>query len=232
MQDGLPLTTINGQGTLSTTLVITGSGVVPMTAQEAYEAVTTEAGAYPRDAVDERIVNDVLNETGGAIGSQSEVGGWPFLQTGTAPIDSNNDGIPDEWERVRGGSMNPHDVIVEPYTNIEHYINEPLDGVTFEETTDTEPPVIQVVLPRPNAPVSRTVLIAGSVSDNTSVQRIDVAIDGIRVHTIANPAPNWSWTWTVTGRGKRVITAVAFDTSGNSSSASRTVRVIAVPQED
>lgn len=72
------------------------------TAQVAYQKVCQYAGAsYARDAVDTRIVKGV--ETGeylygqGIINTQNDVGGWPELTTGTKSVDSNNDGIPDDW---------------------------------------------------------------------------------------------------------------------------------------
>ena len=66
-------------------------------AQEAYEQVLDGAGATKplRDAVDGRIVNDVRQGTGHIINDPSEVGGWPVLAAGTAPKDSDEDGMPD-----------------------------------------------------------------------------------------------------------------------------------------
>jgi len=48
---------------------------------EVLDWVLPNAGARPwdRDAVDERIISDVLNGTGNIIGSQDDVGGWPEL---------------------------------------------------------------------------------------------------------------------------------------------------------
>ncbi len=34
----------------------------------------------------------------GIVDSQSEVGGWPLLQNGSAPKDADHDGIADAWE--------------------------------------------------------------------------------------------------------------------------------------
>lgn len=48
-------------------------------AEDAYTNVLANAGAFPRDAVDTRIVNDVINRTGRIIDDPSEVGGWPDL---------------------------------------------------------------------------------------------------------------------------------------------------------
>ncbi|MCC6510236.1 MAG: T9SS C-terminal target domain-containing protein [Pirellulaceae bacterium] len=68
------------------------------------------------DAVDQRVVTDVrarqTSATGsrsglpGIIDSQSDVGGWPELQPGIAPPDSDHDGLPDAWELAH--NLNPH----------------------------------------------------------------------------------------------------------------------------
>lgn len=98
------------------------------TAEEAYETVLAKAGcSLHRDAVDERIVNEVRNGTGKIIDSPSEVGGWPELQKADIPLDTDYDGIPDEWETKYG--LNPKDnmdarkiTLVTGYTNIEVYM--------------------------------------------------------------------------------------------------------------
>ena len=94
--------------------------IIQHTAIEAYRLVLSHAGAsFPhRDCVDERIVADAHNGTAtyegstykqkhklpdekkksGIIDSQSDVGGWPELKSAPAPLDTDHDGIPDEWE--------------------------------------------------------------------------------------------------------------------------------------
>ena len=108
------------------------NGLTPLTieqtANEAYETVLTKAGcSLHRDAIDTRIVNDVRNTTGKLINTQSEVGGWPQLQTADKPLDSDYDGMPDEWETQFG--LNPKDpmdgkaiTLVTGYTNLEVYL--------------------------------------------------------------------------------------------------------------
>ena len=64
----------------------------------------------------------------GIIDSQNDVGGWPLLQSAPAPVDTDHDGMPDEWER--SNRLNPNDAAdrnrlhTSGYTAIEVYINE------------------------------------------------------------------------------------------------------------
>ena len=98
------------------------------TAQAAYETVLSKAGcSLHRDAVDIRIVNEVRNGTGKLINSQAEVGGWPELQSADKPVDTDYDGIPDEWETQFGLDLNdPLDAreitLVTGFTNFEVYM--------------------------------------------------------------------------------------------------------------
>jgi len=82
-------------------------------AATAYERVLTYAGAARvRDAVDARVVQNVRDggfsaagsagSMNGIIDAATDVGGWPQLQAGTAPVDSDGDGMPDDWEKSVG----------------------------------------------------------------------------------------------------------------------------------
>lgn len=119
------------------------------TPEEAYRLVLEHAGcSFPtRDAVDRRIIDEVRSGTAtyegqsyraegrapyadrktGLIDSQNDVGGWPELRSLPAPIDSDHDGIPDDWERKHG--LDPHDasdgqaIHRDGYTALEVYLN-------------------------------------------------------------------------------------------------------------
>ncbi|WP_193747461.1 carbohydrate-binding protein [Cellvibrio sp. OA-2007] len=103
------------------------------TAEQAYLSVLAKAGASKvRDSVDTRIIEEVRNGTAtygknGIIESQQEVGGWPSLKNGTAPQDSDKDGMPDDWENANG--LNPSDASDRNkkdgvgYTMLEKYLN-------------------------------------------------------------------------------------------------------------
>ena len=71
------------------------------------EPVLNSVGATlpTRDVVDARIVNDVRTGKGGINDSPRQVGDYPAMRAGTAPADSDDDGIPDEWETKHG--LNP-----------------------------------------------------------------------------------------------------------------------------
>lgn len=119
------------------------------TAEEAYEKVLADAGAIlpVRDLADTRIISDVRGGYAtyegesyerehpvadssaicGIIDSQEDVGGWPELSSIPAPMDSDHDGMPDDWEMVEG--LNPDDpedrntMTEDGYTVLEKYLN-------------------------------------------------------------------------------------------------------------
>ena len=105
-----------------------------LSAQEAYAWIIKKAGAcYPaRDEVDRLVINDLLslgtqgllitNESD--LGLQNNVG---ILQKGIRPTDSDNDGIPDQWELDNGlDPMDSSDAFRknnEGYIYLEIYLN-------------------------------------------------------------------------------------------------------------
>ena len=104
---------------------------VPRTqpAAEAAEQVLAQAGAsLHRDSADRRVTDLVRKRQGRVIDSQQEVGGWPVLRNLPARVDTDHDGMPDEWEKAHG--LNPDDPTdrngvrdVDGYTNLEKYLN-------------------------------------------------------------------------------------------------------------
>lgn len=71
-------------------------------ASEAREFVLDNAGAWPRDAMDTRVVNRARTLDYGLVDRPGQVGGWPTLASGSAPADRNDDGIPDSWNAMHG----------------------------------------------------------------------------------------------------------------------------------
>lgn len=122
------------------------SEVIPShTAEQAYAAVLNYVGAsYKRDAVDTRIVGEVSTGTTtyngsitnlkGIIDSQNDVGGWPVLTQTAKLLDTDNDGMPDEWEKANKldhtkANANSKDLST-AYDNIEVYINSLVKEIT------------------------------------------------------------------------------------------------------
>jgi pectate lyase len=103
--------------------------ITATSAAVAYDQVLNGAGATlpMRDGVDTRLVWEVRNKKGQWVNNPTEVGGYPTLARGTAPMDSDSDGMPDTWETARG--LNPKsndsagDRNKDGYTNLEEYIN-------------------------------------------------------------------------------------------------------------
>jgi len=120
------------------------SYIVPM------EAVTTTSPAQAkidvlaavgasipaRDAVDTRIVNNVVNKTGHSIATTDDLADpWPTLLRAPCPQDSDHDGMPDWWEAAEW--LNPGDAAdrngdldSDGYTNVEEYLNHLAAGGT------------------------------------------------------------------------------------------------------
>ena len=98
-------------------------------AAEAAELVLAQAGAsLHRDSADQRVIDIVRKRQGRVLDSQQEVGGWPALGSLPAPVDTDHDGMPDDWEKAQG--LNPNDPADRNgvrdgngYTNLEKYLN-------------------------------------------------------------------------------------------------------------
>jgi hypothetical protein len=92
-------------------------------------AVLEQAGAFSKDNVDLRIAQEVKNQRGKIISSPSEVGGYPQLNSGTPYVDSDKDGIADNWESQNGlDPSDPKDANLDPnqdgYTNLEVFLHD------------------------------------------------------------------------------------------------------------
>jgi hypothetical protein len=118
-------------------------------AREAFNSVLEKAGASlpKRDAVDTRIINEARtglatfegssyekfygvpdkSKNCGIIDSQNDVGGWPELKSTPAPLDTDHDGMPDDWEeKNKLNKKDPSDrnkIAEDGYTMLEKYMN-------------------------------------------------------------------------------------------------------------
>lgn len=143
--------------------------VTTHTSEITYSKVLSYAGAsLVRDAIDLRIINDVSTGTitfkdggngsvNGIIDTQSAVGGWPVLNSILAPVDSDNDGMPDAWEDAHSLKKNdPSDAqlttVDGKYPNVEVYLYSLVASITENELKDTEFPTFGITI-KQNDPV-------------------------------------------------------------------------------
>ena len=106
-------------------------------ADAAFAHVLDRVGTIKRDRVEQRLINELKNGTTtykgsegkkGIIDSQFQTEGYISYDGGTAPADTDHDGMPDEWETANG--FNPNDASdgakvasAEGYTALEIYLN-------------------------------------------------------------------------------------------------------------
>lgn len=99
-------------------------------ARTALQDVLTNAGATRprRDAIDQRIVEEVKTRKGAIIDSPGQAGGYGRYSASLAPMDSDGDDLPDDWEKSTG--LNPMDAAdgsgdldADGYTNLEEFLH-------------------------------------------------------------------------------------------------------------
>ena len=124
----------------------TAPAIAYQTAEEAYKSVLEHAGAsLQRDSVDLRVINNVINGTGTIINHQIDVGGFPVMQSLNPPDDTDQDGMPDDWEDENELNKNNPDDRNDDYdndgfTNLEEYLNSLIPVEYSELPQDTLPP--------------------------------------------------------------------------------------------
>ncbi len=214
------------------------------TAEEAYQSVLDKVGPnFPKlDSVDARLVNEArtglanyegktykaeyikdLQDTSlitGIIDSQSEVGGWPVLNSIAPANDTDHDGMPDYYETANG--LNPNDaadgkiVSASGYTNLEIFLNGLVDGtVTSVQEEKNVPAKFLLNQNYPN-PFNPTTKINFSIPANnlsaTSMQSVTLKIYdllGREISTLVNEqkAPG---NYEVTFDGSRLASGTYF----------------------
>lgn len=153
-----------------------------VSSKDLFDHVLANVGARGQglDAIDARIIEGVRNGTGKIIDSPNEVGGYEDGRLRKGLRDSDDDGIPDEYETLIGSNPNradaQGDADKDGYANIENYINGLLDGfgddapkggVTSqpEITLDPTPPVES-----PSTPTAPETGEVASVAPNITIE--------------------------------------------------------------
>jgi len=177
--------------------------VATQTPQDAYDSVLAGGGANlpRRDPIDARIASEVKTGTAtygglwgahkGIIDTQDSVGGWPQLNSLPPPVDSDHDGIPDEWESANGldplDSTDASAITGDGYSNLEHYLNA-LVVTLLTGVQDFHPPVVEKFELQPNFPnpFNPSTTISYALPVRTHVRLEVVNILGARVATLVD----------------------------------------------
>ena len=103
--------------------------------EEAYAEVLRRSGAFPRDTVTRRTIEETRTRCG-HWGAKVPPDLLEGLTTSAPPLDTDRDGMPDAWETARGLSpTDPSDTkrpLEGEYTAIEVYVNELADRLAAE----------------------------------------------------------------------------------------------------
>jgi autotransporter-associated beta strand protein len=142
--NGAPTTPGGGGTVLSSPWSPLTTAVPTFAPAAAYRYDVSSAGAWPRDQVDDLVVSQIktlgngptgtgagtAGPDGGLYTSQSQTGlgnsGYGLLNSGPAPLDSDQDGLPDFWETATGSNPIAFDsmsLAPDGYTLLEHYLN-------------------------------------------------------------------------------------------------------------
>jgi fibronectin type 3 domain-containing protein len=140
----VPLPGYQGGGTiLSSPWSAVTTSYPTVSSASAFRRTLSQSGALPRDQMDALVLSQVQTIGSGTTGtgagtrgpdgalytSETQTGlangGFGTINGGTVPTDTDNDGMPDFWERALGWNPNSADsmVIVNGYARLEGYVN-------------------------------------------------------------------------------------------------------------
>ena len=128
------------------------------TAQEAFETVLDTVGAFPRDSVELRLIHEVRTGTLTYTGSKEGKKGWIdspsdaegfFAYEAAEPLtDTDQDGMPDEWELSNGCDplVADNNALHETgYTMLEAYLHYAMTGTEIWADEDDDDDAVEVV---------------------------------------------------------------------------------------
>ncbi|MBU6181162.1 MAG: hypothetical protein KGR69_15955, partial [Verrucomicrobia bacterium] len=169
------------------------------------ETLLAQAGAFPRDPMDQRLVRPVQEDRIDPAAPNTNPAGDHLLSayTGGAPAasaDQDNDGMPDAWETARGldPSTPDHagrDLSSAGYDNLEIYLHELSAGrVVTPPTGGGSVAGPRIVAHRPPRVVLRgneaSVILSGTATATAGIARIDGKV-GRRPGRILSTSADW-----------------------------------------
>jgi len=166
-------------------------------AERAYELVLTHAGCLPRDEVLKRTVEEVRTGTGSWGAVWPKDGLMAGLKAGKALADSDNDGMPDSWEKahkLNAGDPSDANTIVpagaskgdrhKGYTYIEFYINECADKLIAEAIAQARAEEKQPAPPAPMKFTPWSTAQPNSKTDTPEVEKLIKILSGPKIRGV------------------------------------------------
>ncbi len=137
---------------------------------------------------------------------------------------ANGDGRPDPTTRetFAAGAANPVDLQFGPDGAL-YYAD--FDGgairrIAFTATTDTTPPTVSLTAPAGGSSVSGTTPVSANAADNTALAGVQFRLNGANLGNEDTTAPyQIDWDTTTTANGTATLTAIARDSSGNTTTS-------------
>src|SRR5215813_10024711 len=85
--------------------------------------------------------------------------------------------------------------------------------------TDATRPSATLLSPAAGGVLAGTVMVSASATDNVAVSRLEIWLDGTSIVSAVTPTAAVTWDTTTTTDGSHTLSAIAYDTSGNSASS-------------
>ena len=164
--------------------------ISPTIATDLREYAIKNVGAFPRDPMDRRLINPIsLNSLAtqaiNGVDYFNDAFQLDFTTQPTAPTDSDNDGMPNDWETNNGlnPSVQDHNGTqlskkftgIEGYTNLECYLNELSDKLIGKTSVIVTPPSTTVIT---SLELNSSERISASISPNPTEAGILIKVNG------------------------------------------------------
>lgn len=164
--------------------------ISPTLTTDLREYAIKNVGAFPRDPMDRRLMNPISQNT---IATQA-INGTDFFNDAfqldfstqpTPPTDTDNDGMPNDWETANGLNISVQDhngvqlskkfTGIEGYTNLECYLNELSDKLVGKTNVIVSPPSTTTIT---SIELNATDRISANISPNPTEAGILIKVNG------------------------------------------------------
>jgi hypothetical protein len=111
-------------------------------------------------------------------------------------------------------------------------VKEAKSFITYQDTT---PPTVNLKTPVSGQTISGLILVDVTASDNVAIERVDVKLNGSTIMSDPTSPFQFAWDTTNVPNGSAILSAVAFDTSGNTATSQVSVTIsngaVSVPRD-